>query len=75
MRCSKKLPGLPESFQAEAKEVLAAEQRILEQEQRILDQRSAATKIRIHGDYHLGQVLYTGKDFVILDFEGERRVR
>ena len=31
----------------------------------------AATKIRIHGDYHLGQALYTGKDFVILDFEGE----
>jgi maltose alpha-D-glucosyltransferase / alpha-amylase len=28
-------------------------------------------KIRIHGDYHLGQILFTGKDFVILDFEGE----
>ena len=28
-------------------------------------------KIRCHGDYHLGQVLYSGGDFFILDFEGE----
>jgi maltose alpha-D-glucosyltransferase/alpha-amylase len=31
----------------------------------------AATKIRCHGDYHLGQLLRVENDFVIIDFEGE----
>jgi maltose alpha-D-glucosyltransferase/alpha-amylase len=31
----------------------------------------AATKTRVHGDYHLGQVLWVENDYVILDFEGE----
>jgi maltose alpha-D-glucosyltransferase / alpha-amylase len=67
----KKLADLPAAFRDEAKEVLAAEQEILAREKRLLDRRTNAAKIRIHGDYHLGQLLYTGKDFVILDFEGE----
>jgi maltose alpha-D-glucosyltransferase/alpha-amylase len=47
------------------------EERILKRFQGILDRRITAMRIRIHGDYHLGQVLYTGKEFVLIDFEGE----
>ena len=37
----------------------------------VLEGKIAAQRIRIHGDYHLGQVLRAGNDFVIIDFEGE----
>ena len=63
--------GLPEETAAVAREVLAAEGTILARLRCILKQKLDAMKIRIHGDFHLGQVLFTGKDFVIIDFEGE----
>ncbi len=37
----------------------------------ITKKRIDVQRIRVHGDYHLGQVLWTGDDFAIIDFEGE----
>ena len=56
---------------AAAEQVLDAENEILRTFAAVLSQPIAAMRTRIHGDYHLGQVLYTGSDFVIIDFEGE----
>jgi len=62
---------LPESLQEDVDAVLGLQPTILKQMRRITGSRLPAKKIRIHGDYHLGQVLFTGSDFVIFDFEGE----
>ena len=62
---------LPAESAATARRVLQLEQVILRRFRRVIDHKVGGFRIRCHGDYHLAQVLFTGNDFIITDFEGE----
>jgi maltose alpha-D-glucosyltransferase/alpha-amylase len=66
-----RLRHLPKEVQGEASELLDREAEVFRHFQAVLERKISAMRIRVHGDFHLGQVLHTGKDFIIIDFEGE----
>ncbi|NIP79489.1 MAG: phosphotransferase, partial [Gemmatimonadetes bacterium] len=62
---------LSSTDRGQARDVLSLRPAILDRMRKLVGEKMSARRIRTHGDYHLGQVLYTGRDFVIIDFEGE----
>ncbi len=63
--------GWPSEVARKAEMVLRLESDVERVFQSAGDRPIHALGIRCHGDYHLGQVLVTDHDFVIIDFEGE----
>ncbi|WP_029896100.1 maltose alpha-D-glucosyltransferase [Desulfohalovibrio reitneri] len=74
--------GLDEGARAEADAIREARSRCLEIFHRFHASTIRCLKLRIHGEFHLAHLLSTGKDFVVIDFEGnperplpERRIK
>jgi maltose alpha-D-glucosyltransferase / alpha-amylase len=67
----KSINRVPEQIRPEAEKVIALESAIVKQFKAVHERGIAGKRIRCHGNLHLGEILYTGKDFLFIDFEGE----
>ncbi len=66
-----RMTAIPDVARDPAAAMLEQRGQILDRMRAVVGEKMEAQRIRTHGDYHLGQVLFTGRDFVIIDFEGE----
>jgi maltose alpha-D-glucosyltransferase / alpha-amylase len=68
---TRRLADLPAEAQAVARTALEREPVLLRRHRAVLGSDVIGMRIRCHGDYHLGQLLYIGTDFQVIDFEGD----
>ncbi len=62
---------LPEQIGEKFQNIIASFPSIQSLLEKVASRNTDVVKIRVHGDYHLGQLLWVKNDFVIIDFEGE----
>jgi maltose alpha-D-glucosyltransferase/alpha-amylase len=68
---TRRLKDLPDPVRDDVQRLLGLEPELVKRARALLERKITALRIRCHANYHLGEVLYTGKDFVIIDFEGD----
>lgn len=64
-------PGLTETLKEHAQSLIGCRREILKRGRRIRKLKYRGVKIRLHRNLHLGQMLRTQKEFIVLDFKEE----
>src|SRR5262249_8876903 len=67
----RRLADLPAETRELGRQAFGFEQPLLSRFRRILGSEVTGHRIRVHGNYHLGELLYTGSAFQVIDFEGD----